>query len=115
MASGEGYELDRLSLTVDEESEAVIDIIAVPDNPNIVGFDAPLGSLGLSSSGKAYRKVGNLDLDWQIGASVPDLQTIILKVPFCLSNGDAANIDLVAGEVPFRLSNGTFNNIELVN
>jgi len=50
------------SIVLDE----LVGLVAFDIDPTTVGFNAPIGSLGLRSDGNHYRKTGGLDTDWTL-------------------------------------------------
>jgi hypothetical protein len=66
----DGFEVDKLSLRLADTVD-LVDIVALPGNPKLLGFDSIIGTLGLTVTGEAYRKVGSLPTDWFLGAGNP--------------------------------------------
>lgn len=87
-------------------------IVSFDIDPTTVGFNAPIGSLGLRTTGQHYKKTGGLDTDWletdQGGGGSGDLAfynragaaefigiTIASELPFFNRAGGAENIGII--------------------
>lgn len=55
-----GFSIDTLAL------QDLVLLTAGDLDPSVAGYEAPVGSLYLSTSGMAYRKTGALDTDWSL-------------------------------------------------
>lgn len=81
-------------------------------DPLTVGFNAPIGSLGMRTDGIHYRKTGALDTDWTQTDTGGGAGNHYLQ--FFLRNGAGDNILLVAGFLTFFNRSGLSEDIVII-
>lgn len=85
-------------------------IVSFDVDPITTGFAAPIGSLGLRSTGEHYRKWGALDTNWDQIDGPKELQ-------FCNRAGvmeNVAIIDVPTYQLPFFNRAGVAENIGII-
>ncbi len=86
-------------------------VVAFDVDPLTTGFNAPIGSLGMRTTGQHYRKVGALDTDWAEVDGARELQ-------FSNRAGASENIAIIYNvsiyQLPFFNRSNIAENIAII-